>query len=157
MDNVALKEWAVAVRAMELGLQNVILRKGGIQESTGDFQLDHSQFLLYPAREHQKEELLKPQYVELLKQTTAQQHGHIVTIKSKARVVQAHLISTIDEALPFRDRHIWNTEFIQMRLTYKPERPLYVIELAVEALASPLEFVETTEYAGCRSWVHLHE
>lgn len=157
MDNVALKEWAVAVKAMEDGLQDVIFRKGGIQEAEGDFHLAHNDFLLYPAREHQNEIYLKPQYRDLLDHSRSQQRGHIVNIHSKARVVTAHLVSTLEEALPFQDRHIWNTEFIKMRLDYKPDRPLYIIELLVEPLARPLEFLETTEYAGCKSWVYLRD
>jgi hypothetical protein len=61
----ALKEWAVAVRAMEAGLQDVIFRKGGIQEPAGDFHLAHSHFYLYPAREHQKAQFVRSGFIEV--------------------------------------------------------------------------------------------
>lgn len=152
---IALKEWSVAIRAMEMGQQDVIFRKGGIAEPEGDFRLTHDQFLLYPAREHQKSHLLKPGYLPLLQQVKEAQQGHHVTIRSRATVVRYQLIRTLDEAKAYDARHIWNDEFIQMRLDYKPDRPLYVIELAVHPLADPLQFIETTEYAGCKSWVEL--
>lgn len=157
MNNVALKEWAVAVRAMEQGMQDVMFRKGGIQEAEGDFQLKHMEFLLYPAREHQKPEFLKPQFLPLLQQTRAEQRGHVVTIRSRCKIFRVTPIKSLEEALPYQDRHIWNTDFIQIRLDYKPDRPLYVLEFNLTPLNVELEFVESTEYAGCKSWVDLHE
>lgn len=157
MDNVALKEWAVAVRAMEQGCQDVMFRKGGIQEAEGDFQLKHMVFLLYPAREHQKAEYLNPEFLPLLNSTMAEQRGHIVTIRSRCQVQRVTRIMSLEEALPYQGRHIWNNDFIQMRLDYKPDRPLYVIEIKLLPLEAELSFIETTEYAGCKSWVYLHE
>lgn len=157
MERVALKEWAVAVRAMEAGQQNVILRKGGIQEAEGDFQLKHNEFLLYPAREHQKAEYLEPQFIPLLDQTQAEQRGDIVVIRSRAKVVRYQLVHAAEDIDRINGRHIWNRKFIEMRLDYKPDRPLYVIELEISPLEKPLEFVETTAYAGCKSWVYLDE
>ncbi len=155
MNQFGLKEWAVAVRAMEAGIQDVIFRKGGIQEPEGDFRLTHQKFLLYPAREHQKSQYLKPQFLPLLDETLASQKGQLVTIRSHAIVRRYHLIQSIEEALPFEERHIWNNDFIQMRLDYKPDRPLYIIELKIQSLTESLEFLETQDYAGCRSWVEL--
>lgn len=155
MLQIALKEWAVAVRAMEQGLQDVIFRKGGIQEHTGDFELSHDRFLLYPAREHQKRELLRPNYHPLLDQTLDASEGHWVEIRSIAHVKGYYLVRSLEEARPYVDRHIWTDEFIGMRLDYKPDRPLHIIELEIELLDTPLRFLETTEYAGCRSWVEL--
>ena len=45
---MALKEWAVTVRALAQGQQILLLRKGGIHESGKDFRVIHPQFLLYP-------------------------------------------------------------------------------------------------------------
>ncbi len=155
MTQHGLKEWAVAVRAMEAGRQDVIFRKGGIQEPEGDFQLTHKDFLLYPAREHQKQQFLKPEFLPLLNQTLETQQGQLVSIKSRAMVLRYQLIHSIQQALPFEGRHVFNESFIQMRLDYKPERPLYVIELKVALLPSPIEFVETPVQAGCKSWIEI--
>ncbi len=61
----ALKEWAAVVLALEQGVHTVLLRKGGISEDTGNFNLDHSRFLLYPTFEHQKPQFLKPGHAHL--------------------------------------------------------------------------------------------
>ena len=49
---LALKEWAVVQRSLLEGHQIILLRKGGLIEETGDFDLRARQFLLYPTYEH---------------------------------------------------------------------------------------------------------
>ena len=65
----ALKEWAVTIKALDEGKQVFLLRKGGIREK--EFKLLHDVFLLYPSYEHQKSELLKPEYHSDLVETLA--------------------------------------------------------------------------------------
>jgi hypothetical protein len=60
--DLALKEWAVAVKALGTGKQILILRKGGIHRDDKEFRLVHPEFLLYPTYEHQKRELLDPEH-----------------------------------------------------------------------------------------------
>ena len=45
---VALKEWAVTVRALAEGEQLLTLRKGGIREEHKHFEIEHDRFFLYP-------------------------------------------------------------------------------------------------------------
>ena len=61
VSDLALKEWAVAVKSLGRGEQVIILRKGGIHREDRDFRLVHPLFLLYPTYEHQKAELIKPE------------------------------------------------------------------------------------------------
>ncbi len=58
----ALKEWAVAVEALESAKTIMLLRKGGIREQGGRFTVAQDQVLLYPTYEHQQPHLLKPAY-----------------------------------------------------------------------------------------------
>src|SRR4026208_1955968 len=53
---IAFKEWAVVVDALGTGEQIVILRKGGISEGRGGFQVEHPSFLLFPTLFHQQRE-----------------------------------------------------------------------------------------------------
>ena len=52
--DMALKEWAVAVKALGRGEQTLILRKGGIHRDDRDFRLVDPEFLLFPTYLHQK-------------------------------------------------------------------------------------------------------
>ena len=45
---LALKEWAITVKALADGDQIMMLRKGGIHEESKDFRVVHPEFLLYP-------------------------------------------------------------------------------------------------------------
>ena len=54
MATVAFKEWAVICRALAAGRQAVILRKGGISESGGEFRPEHERFLLLPTHFHEQ-------------------------------------------------------------------------------------------------------
>src|ERR1700733_10380188 len=58
--SVALKEWATVCRALTEGRQMLLLRKGGIYESGGEFELEHRQFLFFPTYLHQNLKMLKP-------------------------------------------------------------------------------------------------
>ncbi|MDG0790271.1 DUF1802 family protein [Cohnella ginsengisoli] len=44
---IALREWAVAVKALEAGKQIMVLRKGGIAEETKEFRLESPSFFLF--------------------------------------------------------------------------------------------------------------
>ena len=51
----ALKEWAVVQRSLLEGHQIILLRKGGLIEESGDFDLRAERFLLYPTYAHETE------------------------------------------------------------------------------------------------------
>ena len=56
---IALKEWAVTVRALAEGEQLLTLRKGGIREENKHFELEHERFFLYPTFDHQRNDLVR--------------------------------------------------------------------------------------------------
>src|SRR6184192_2764781 len=57
--DVALKEWASVCNALKDGRQMILLRKGGILEAIGGFELEHPQFFLFPTYLHQNAPMLK--------------------------------------------------------------------------------------------------
>jgi len=58
--NVALKEWAIVDEWLGSGRQVVLLRKGGIHEQRGQFEVEHREFFLFPTYVHQKADDLVP-------------------------------------------------------------------------------------------------
>ena len=56
----AFKEWAIIVDALGRGEQIVILRKGGISEGRGGFQVTQARFLLFPTLFHQQRDAVLP-------------------------------------------------------------------------------------------------
>lgn len=153
--NHAFKEWAVAIDALEQGKMIVLLRKGGIHEQNGRFQVAHDRTLLYPTYEHQQPSLLKPDYASQVQPVASGWHPETVRISSWAFVT--HILpvteATVVEALlPF---HVWNEQFIRDRLKWKPKQPLYILLLRTYKLAQAQIIPYHSEYGGCKSWIDL--
>lgn len=151
----AFKEWAVAVDALEQGKTIMLLRKGGIHERGGRFQVAHDQVLLYPTHEHQQPFLLKSEYTEQVTPVTSGWHPETIRIGSFARITDILLVSEetiVDALLPF---HIWNEQFISDRLKWKPRQPLYILLLRAYKLAQEQMIPYSSTYGGCKSWIDL--
>ena len=150
-----LKEWAVAINALESGKTIMLLRKGGIHEKNGRFQVAQEQVLLYPTYEHQQPSLLKAEYANLVQPVPSGWHPQTVRIGSWAHITDILPIS--DEAivkslLPF---HIWNDNFISDRLKWKPKQPIFILLLRTYKLPQVQEIPYSTEYGGCKSWIDI--
>ena len=156
VSDLALKEWAVAVKSLGRGEQVLILRKGGIHREDRDFRLIHPLFLLYPTYEHQKAELIKPEAHAALDETRrdADTEGQIhftyfcqVTDRFELRDEEA--LDSISA------RHIWSEEYARKRLHWRPSQPLTVALLRVYELQQLQTLPVLAEYSGCKSWVEL--
>ncbi len=152
---VALKEWSLLCDVLAQGRQAILLRKGGVYESAGEFELEHRRFPLYPTVIHQNPDMLKPEYA--LRITPALCEPKKIIIHSWADVFW---ITTVPDRVRM-DRlnhlHIWNDKLLDMRFNYRPNYPLYLILLDVHRLVQPVELPMHDDYIGCRSWVNLKE
>lgn len=155
MLDVALKEWAVICDLLAAGELALLLRKGGIYEDAGPgrFKLEHQRFALFPAWEHQQPERIKPAYrsrVAVFDQEPAE-----LTIHAVAEAVSIWQVPSRAAFDRLEDLHPWERSQIDMRFNYKPERPLYLLALRTLKLPQPVVIANTSEYAGCKSWVDL--
>jgi hypothetical protein len=148
--NIALKEWSVVCAALAEGRQIILLRKGGIYEAAGEFEIEHRQFLFFPTFVHQNAAMLKradftPAAHEPaeLKKSSAALITDIIQMPSRAAM------DSLD------DQHIWSKALIDMRFNYRPENPLYLLLVRTYRLAAPVTIQNTPAYAGCKSWVPL--
>ncbi|MBD2356100.1 DUF1802 family protein [Tolypothrix sp. FACHB-123] len=151
----AIKEWAIAIEALENGNTIMLLRKGGIKEQNGRFQVTHEQVLLYPTFEHQQAFLLKPEYADGVCPVTSGWHPETVRIGSWAEITDILPVSDesiVNSLLPF---HIWNEHFISDRLKWKARQPLYILLLRTYKLAQVSEIPYLAQYGGCKSWIDL--
>jgi hypothetical protein len=151
-----LKEWAVTVRALERGDTALIVRKGGIREKA--FALRDSDFLLLPGYEHQRPELLKPEYRKLLEEipNLLTDDGPL-RFTSFAEVRGAYEISEPASLAAIDPYHIWAPEYVESRFRWRPKKPLTVLVLRTYLLPEPVELSYSESYAGCRSWIELEE
>ena len=153
----AFKEWAITIQALSEGRQVLLLRKGGIYEAGGRFQVSAPEFFLYPTLEHQRADLLKPEYQPRLARLLAesQSDGKTVTFTHYARVTDVFQITepaTVKALAPY---HIWSDVYAEVRLHWKPRTPVYVMLLRVFRLSQPHAQAVLPEYAGCTSWLDL--
>ncbi|BFT70257.1 DUF1802 family protein [Paenibacillus sp. P36] len=153
----ALKEWASAIKALEDGTQIFIMRKGGIVEETRDFQVESNDFFLYPTYEHQRKELLKENYRNVIDETLAlwSAQDDQVTIRSYARMIEDIEISDGELLNKLYPYHIWTENFTEERLKWKRKNPLHLMLLRVYKLAEPLHIPIEEAYIGCKSWIAL--
>jgi hypothetical protein len=153
--NHVLKEWAVAVNALEQGKTIMLLRKGGIQEQGGRFKVAHDEVLLYPTYEHQQPFLLKSEYAQQVTPVKSGWHPETIGIGSLAQITDIFPVTDekiISALLPF---HVWNQQFISDRLKWKPRQPLYILLLRTYKLAQTHIIPYRSEYGGCKSWIDL--
>jgi hypothetical protein len=154
---IALKEWAVAVKALTDGKQIMVLRKGGIAEETRDFRLKSPRFYLLPAYEHQKPELLKEAYRDDLREVLASRAPESPTVEIAAYAeaaddIEIHDQETVDLLANY---HIWTDTFTEERLKWKRKLPLHLLLLRVYKLEQPVSLPMRDAYTGCKSWVDL--
>ncbi len=153
---MALKEWAVTVRALAQGTQVLLLRKGGIHETDKDFRVIHPEFLLYPTYEHQREDLLKEGRQADLRQILAEpRQKNQITFTHWAKVEETIQVSQQDKVDDLSPHHIWTNEYAQSRLRWKPKLPLSILLLRVYSLENPVSVPHLPEYSGCTSWVDI--
>lgn len=157
MLDTALKEWSSVCDLLAGGRSTLLLRKGGVHETTGPgrFRLEHDRFAFFPAWEHENLDWLKP----------ALRPGRAPIESEPAEVVfrgwgevagiwPVPMRQTLDA---LDDLHPWLPPQIDMRFDYKPERPVYALLVRAHRFAEPVVRANDPAFAGCRSWVPLDD
>jgi hypothetical protein len=151
----ALKEWAVAVKALERGETALVVRKGGIREKA--FAVPKTRFLLLPGYEHQKPELLKSEHRHLMEEIPNLTDDGPLRFSSYAEVAGAYEISSPEELAAIEPHHMWTSEYAESRFKWRPKKPLTVLVLRTYLLPDTVELPYVNQYGGCKSWIELQE
>jgi hypothetical protein len=152
---IALKEWATVCNALESGRQMILLRKGGIYEAAGEFELENQQFLLFPTYLHQNLNMLKPEAHAGFTAVSAEPGE--VRISAAGVVTDVVQLCSREQMDRIDDEHVWTKPLIDMRFNYKPQNPLYLMLVRAYRLHRTVTVANTPAYAGCKSWVPLEE
>lgn len=151
----AFKEWAIAVSALAEGQTIMLLRKGGIREGSKQFQVKQQQVWLYPTYEHQKPDLLKPQYSKQVREVTSGWHPATVEIQSYGEITHVLRVDDWETLQKLEPYHVWNERMISDRFKWKPQQPLTILLLRVANLPTPVTIPYDESYGGCKSWIDL--
>lgn len=171
---IALKEWAVTVRALAEGEQLLTLRKGGIREEAREFVLEHDRFFLYPTFDHQRNDLVRASHRPELRRALeegvwadGEPPAHALTrdggIAQPDRVrvrawaeVAGHFTITdpriVNDLSPF---YVWTTDYAEKRLAWRRRHPLNVVLLRTHRIPRPVTVKVKDEFGGCKSWLEI--
>jgi hypothetical protein len=153
---MAFKEWAVIVDALGRGEQIIILRKGGISEGRGGFQVQHPEFLLFPTRFHQQRDSVLPaaqaRLDEIMPLFPPEDR---VRLEFRAAVIEWRQLDSLDSARRLLGQHVWRDEVIASRFEWGRERNIFALAVRVFRLAAPVELPMLPAYGGCKSWIEL--
>ncbi len=152
----AFKEWAVIVDALGRGDQIVILRKGGISEGRGGFQMEQPRFLLFPTLFHQqRESVVGPAQARYdLIAPDFPPRGRL-RLEYFAEVVVAEQLHSLDDANALHGQHVWRDEVIAERFDWGREKAISALAVKVFRLPRVVELPMLPSYGGCKSWVEL--
>jgi hypothetical protein len=152
---VALKDWAVVCEALSSGRQMILLRKGGIYEAAGEFEVENREFLLFPTYLHQNAQMLKEDARSGLEKRSEEPKE--IPISAAGVVTDIVQLKSREQMARIDDEHVWAKPLIEMRFNYRPENPLYLLLVRAHRLVEPLTIANTPAYAGCKSWVPLDQ
>jgi hypothetical protein len=157
---IALKEWAVVQRSLAEGHQIVLVRKGGLIEERGEFDLRAPWFLLYPTYEHETERIgdVQPCFGQWLTEEEARKPiPNQIRFEMAAHVTDVLRVDDREKLLRLAPQHIWSAQFLNGRYDWEPYKPVFVLLLRVYLLPEPQTLSVRPEYGGCRSWITLSE
>jgi hypothetical protein len=154
--NVAFKEWASVVLALEQRRQDLIFRKGGIAEEARGFAVEHRRFFLFPTFFHQQRAGIRDPYAPLFDEAMRARpaDGRIV-LTSWIEVKRSFVIEQPEDLDRLVSRHIYAPHILTERLHGRHGAALHALEVDVHLLDVPLDLPLLDRYAGCRSWVDL--
>ncbi|HJQ28014.1 MAG TPA: DUF1802 family protein, partial [Rubrobacter sp.] len=121
------------------------------------FAVPRTRFLLLPGYEHQKPELLKPEYRELMREIPDLADGGPLRFSSFAEVDGAYEVSEADDLASLDPYHMWTPDYAESRFNWRPKKPLTVLVLRAHLLPETVELPYRDEYGGCKSWIELQE
>jgi hypothetical protein len=154
--SIAFKEWAAVCRAIGDGSQSIILRKGGIAETDGEFRPEYDRFFLFPTYFHERERTGLKQSAQAFAETAERDRPPEETIRIQLAVEVATVRHVTDlSAIRALDSfHVWSADEIERRFNYRTPG-LYVLIVRCLRLPATIDLPNLADYAGCKSWVPL--
>lgn len=153
----AFKEWHLIVEALGSGEQILILRKGGISEGRGGFQIEAGRFWLFPTSFHQQLEKTKPAAARFASRPSAS--GNIAAnqleLRYFAEITQSTFLTDWTAVSRLDPSHLWTEATVRERFDWSKPTGIHAIIVRVHRLESPLTLRVTPDMSGCKSWIEI--
>jgi hypothetical protein len=153
-NDVALKEWAAIEDALAGGRLSVLVRKGGIYEKRGDFEVENRAFWIFPTGWHQNEHELSPAFRAHLGDTPRFPPGEI-PLRVHCVVEDAIRVESLEALQRLGDLQPFSADTLRSRFEYRGKHYLHVLVVRAHVLPQPRIIPNTAGYDGCVSWVRL--
>lgn len=154
----AFKEWAIVVDALGRGEQILVLRKGGIAEGRGGFQVEHPRFLFFPTLYHQQRENVLPtaqaRYDEIAPHLPT---PNVLRVDYCAEVAAWRRLASLAAVERLRGQHIWRDDVLAQRFDWGKQQEIFALAVRVARLPQRIELPMLPNYGGCKSWIELAE
>jgi hypothetical protein len=155
-NDVALKEWAAIEDALAGGRLSVLVRKGGIHEKRGGFEVENREFWIFPTGWHQNEHELSPAFRAHLGDTPRFAPGEI-PLRVHCVVEDAIRVESLDALQRLGDLQPFSADTLRSRFEYRGKPWLHVLIVRAHILPQPRVVANTAAYEGCVSWVRLDD
>ena len=152
----ALKEWAAIEGALASGRLTLLVRKGGIYEKRGGFEVEHRDFWIFPTGWHQNESELSRAFLEHL-EDTPRFAPNAIALRVHCEVIDALRIESLEAVQRLGDLQPFTSETLRSRFEYRNKPYLHVLVVRARVLPEPRVVANTPAYEGCVSWVELDE
>jgi hypothetical protein len=155
---MAFKEWAVVVDALGRGEQIILLRKGGLREGRGGFQVEQTEFLLFPTLFHQQREsvvsVAQARFDEIAPQWP---DPETLRVEYVCRLADWRLLDSLEATEQLRGQHIWRNEVVAERFDFGRSKQIHALVVRVFRLRERIDLPMAPAYGGCKSWVELEQ
>jgi hypothetical protein len=155
-NNIALKEWAVVLKALEEGKQTILLQKGGVSEENGEFKPEHPEFFLFPTFAHENAQAIKPDWRPRLaaieKENKDPKRIHFRLYALVERVEKVTDWEIAKRLIPFT---VMSDDAVEKRFNDGDWPGFYVFIIRAYSLAVPLDLPVKSPYEGQKYWVVL--
>jgi len=153
---IGLQEWAVVCSALLAGRLMVSVRKGGIHERQGGlFTPEYSRFALVPTHLHQRADRLQPTYAALMAGDPPA--PGTIPVSGWCTVERVWKATDLVRIRALGSELAWTAAELASRFAYRDQPFLYVLALRAWRLPAIQTIIDHPSYAGCRSWIPLHE
>lgn len=149
----AFKEWSAVVQALGAGEQILLLRKGGIAEGRGGFQIKADAFWLFPTAFHAQREKTKPSAAKWFVAPPAAENE--LRLEYSAKIVKSTFVTDWSTAQALDPYHIWTMDTVSERFNWSKPPGVHALVLRIYKAVTPIVLPLTPEMAGCKSWVEV--
>jgi hypothetical protein len=150
----ALKEWDAQIQALETGQTALVIRKGGIVEARGEFEVEHREFWLYPTFLHQNPGELRSEFSSLLRPDL---NPGQVSIRAFARVERVWKLEHLETIKALEPHQCLTAVALERKFLYRNKPWVHALLLRVYNLEPAQTITESELQRGCVSWVPLDQ